>query len=101
MNDKVNENPRSCATCYFSNTITATGPNGETIIGQEQLICMRRPPAVLLKTIKMPLGEQDTIVTQFPPVTKEMFCYDYWPEHLPLPIEQDFDLVTGVPINDN
>ena len=86
---------RSCGTCEYSVSQLAKGPNGETIIGQQQLTCMRRPPQIIAITQKTPLGESTAIMTQFPPVTPEMYCFDYWPEGEPLALPDDFDMVTG------
>lgn len=89
---------RRCETCEFSQAILAKGPNGEAIIGQTQLVCMRHPPMLLMKTIRSPLGESDMVISMFPPVGEKSnipYCYDYWPEDEPLPIAENFDLITG------
>ena len=91
----MNEQKRDCATCEFSVSQLAKGPNGETIIGQEQLSCMRRPPQIVMLTQKTPLGEQSAMLTQFPPVSKGMFCFDYWPAGEPLPGPDLLDLIDG------
>ena len=101
MNEKINDEKRSCATCEFSHGIQSLQPNGEIVVGGVQLICMRRPPAVLMLIQKTPHGETSALVTQFPPVTKDMYCYDYWPEGEPVPGPDDFDMVSGKRMTEN
>jgi hypothetical protein len=71
--------------------MTAKGPQGETIIGQEILICQRRPPLI----VSVAQGGQNVVMTQFPPVTKEMYCFDYWPEGEPMVDPELLDLISG------
>lgn len=102
MSDKIQvsvppEQKRSCGTCKFSNKIAAQGPEGKMIIGQETLLCMRRPPLITSVT----QGGQSAVMTQFPPVTPDMFCYDYWPEGEPLIDPELFDMLTGDKMTEN
>lgn len=98
MNGKIIDENRSCESCSFSHGIQTLDPQGKPIVGQIQLVCMRRPPCCFIRTLQTPLGETSGIVTQFPPVNKDMFCYDYWPEDGPLPGEDLTDIVTGMDI---
>lgn len=105
MNDKIPvsippEQKRSCGTCQFSVAQLAQGPQGEPIIGQEQLACMRRPPQIVAITQKTPLGESTAIMTQFPPVTPEMYCFDYWPKGESLVDPELLDLISGEVMDD-
>lgn len=105
MNDKIPvsispEQKRACGTCQFSKAMTAQGPKGEPIIGQEILVCMRRPPLIVMATQKTPLGETSAIMTQFPPVTPAMYCYDYWPAGEPMVDPELLDLISGEVMDD-
>ena len=97
----MNGEKRSCGTCQFSLAQIAQGPNGETIIGQEQLTCRRQPPQIIALSQKTPLGEQTALMTQFPPVTKDMFCFSYWPEGEPMPGPDLLELIDGEIVKDH
>lgn len=99
--EKGNDEKRSCATCEFSHGIQSLQPGGQIIVGRIQLVCMRRPPSAIIMMQRTPNGEQSGLISQFPPVTAEMFCYDYWPEGEPLPGPDDFDLATGERMTEN
>lgn len=101
IEDQLEENPRSCATCYFAQEIEVIQPGGNTIIGQKQMVCMQGPPTPVAINQKTPLGDQTGIVSQYPPVNAQMFCYQYWPVDVPYlePDDPDnYDLVTGLPL---
>ena len=72
---------RSCGTCAFRAETTVTDNNGVQQIGQMQLQCHRRPPAAF----GMPQPGGMALASSFPPVQPDLFCYDYWPEGVPLP----------------
>ena len=99
--EKGNDEKRSCATCEFSHGMQSLQPGGEIIVGQMQLICMRRPPTAIIVNQQTPTGANSGLISQFPPVNKDMFCYEYWPEGEPLPMDDDLDLVTGERMRDN
>ncbi len=100
MNDEIIEPKRACGTCQFSVKQLAKGPNGETIIGQEHLVCQRRPPQIVMISQNTPLGETNALMTHFPPVTPDMYCFDYWPLDEAQPDPTLFDLISGEVIHD-
>lgn len=72
---------RACLRCAFAVEQQLIGPQGEIQVGQKQLVCKRRPPVV----IAAQQGNAVTIIPSFPPVTPEIWCYDFWPEDEDLP----------------
>lgn len=72
---------RACLRCAFAVKQQLLGPNGEIQIGQTQLVCKRRSPGV----VAIPQGTTITLIPSFPPVTPELWCYDFWPEDEVLP----------------
>lgn len=71
----------NCGNCRYAEDSPATGPNGEAIIGQTIRVCRRFPPAV----IGMPVPTRDgltlNLLTNWPRVTSEMYCYEWEPEN--------------------
>jgi len=99
------ENKRGCDNCAYSHSIQSRGPEGP-LVGQTQLVCMRMPPQIVLLSQQTPLGEQNALISQFPPVDKSFFCYEWTPEppdaeteNGTLEADDGTDIVTGDKIN--
>lgn len=102
--EEIDDKSRSCANCTFAHEIDTIKPGGEITLGEKQLVCMRRPPSAVVISQASPLGLQHGIVSQFPPVTADLFCYDFdtrviLPQGEGDPASNDTDIVTGEKLN--
>lgn len=71
----------SCATCVFHEMQPLAMPDGQPIIGKEQMVCKRFPPSVVAMQVPTPGGVSMTILPMFPPVNDGMWCFEHEPEN--------------------
>jgi len=77
----VSEVYSTCETCRFSDLQQVTDQNGGVQIGQMQRVCKRMPPAAVAIMAPGPNGVSVSLISTFPPVTDDMWCYEHDPEN--------------------
>ncbi len=71
----------NCSNCAFNDLQPVAMPDGKPVIGQEQLVCKRFPPAVVAVSVPTPQGISVNMMPLFPPVNAEMWCYEWAAEN--------------------
>lgn len=71
----------SCETCVFNEMQPLAMPDGEPLIGKEQMVCKRFPPQLVVMQVPTPAGISTTLIPMFPPVNAGMWCYEHEPEN--------------------
>lgn len=69
----------SCATCVFSEMQPVAMPDGQPVIGKEQMVCKRFPPQVVSMQIPTPAGISVSLMPMFPPVSESIWCFEHEP----------------------
>ena len=73
-------NAPNCGDCIYSSETPSVGPDGKVLIGESQLICARFPPQCVMVSVQSHAGMVQGLRTQFPPVNKNMACYEFTSE---------------------
>ena len=72
---------RDCSSCAFHDVMQKTTPDGQPMIGEEQMICRRLPPTVVVIQAPTPQGMAVNLMPTFPPVGNGQWCYSFVPEN--------------------
>ncbi len=67
----------NCGNCFYAESIPSIGPDGQMLIGETTLVCQRMPPQCVMVAIQTPMGLQQGLRTQFPPVNDGMICHEH------------------------